>query len=259
MGRVLGLAVCVLIVPAFPQERARALFRTHCAPCHGAEGDGGRGSNLTVPRLPRAADDAALSSVITLGIPGTQMPGTRMTADENRELVAYVRALGRSTAAAAAPPSAGNAARGAAVYRGKGGCGRCHTVGMEGGRLGPDLSEIGLRRSASHLRTSLVEPEAEVPESFAVYRRLILMPDNFLLVRAVTAEGVTVNGVRLNEDTFTIQVRDFSDRVHSFEKASLKELRKQWGRSPMPGYRGVLTEEEITDVVAYLASLRGAQ
>lgn len=174
------------------------------------------------------------------------MPGTRMTAAENRDLVVYVRALGRTTP----PPVEGDPARGEKLFNGKGGCRGCH-------RLGPDLSDIGLRRSAAHLRRSLVDPEAEVPESFAVYRRIILMPDNFLMVRVVTAEGRSFTGVRLNEDTFTIQVRDFDGRIHSFDKQELKDLQKQWGKSPMPSYRGVFSEMELTDVVAYLISLRG--
>jgi len=51
---------------------------------------------LALPKLARAPDDDALSHVIAVGIPGTEMPGTRMTADENRQLVIYVRNLGRA-------------------------------------------------------------------------------------------------------------------------------------------------------------------
>jgi len=243
-----GYSVLALCLASFAsgQEKGAVLFGTHCAPCHGTKGDGGRGSNLAVPKLPRAADDTALANIITLGIPGTQMPGTRMTSAENRDLVQYVRALGTIVPT----PVDGDPARGESLFNGKGGCRGCH-------RLGPDLSDIGVRRSVSHLRTSLLDPEADVPENFAVYRRLIFMPDNFLMVRVVTAEGRSLTGVRLNEDTFTIQLRDFDGRVHSFDKNELKDLRKLWGRSPMPSYRGVFSEAELTDVVAYLASLRG--
>jgi cytochrome c oxidase cbb3-type subunit 3 len=243
-----GYSVLALFLASFAsgQEKGAVLFATHCAPCHGPNGDGGRGSNLAVPKLPRAADDTALSNIITLGIPGTQMPGTRMTSAENRDLVDYVRALGRTVAA----PVEGDPARGETLFNGKGNCRGCH-------RLGPDLSDIGVRRSISHLRKSLTDPEADVPESFAVYRRIILMPDNFLMVRVVTAQGRSLTGVRLNEDTFTIQLRDFDGRIHSFDKSALKDLQKLWGTSPMPSYRGVFTETELTDVVAYLASLRG--
>ena len=48
---------------------------------------------MNVPRLLKAPDDAALSAVITNGVPGGAMPGTRMTPEENRQLAAYVRTL----------------------------------------------------------------------------------------------------------------------------------------------------------------------
>jgi putative heme-binding domain-containing protein len=231
------------------------LFQTHCAGCHGPKGDGGRGSNLAVRKLPRAPDDAALSAIIALGIPGTQMPGTRMTELENRELVAFVRTLGQ-TQTISVP---GDRANGERIFWTKANCGACHTVGARGGRTGPDLTDISTRRSPTNLRISIVEPEAEVPETFAVYRRIIYMPDNFLQVWLLTNDGRRITGVRVNEDTFTIQVRDYSDHILSFRKDELRELHKDWGKSPMPGYRGVLSDAEIEDVVAYLASLEGVQ
>jgi len=236
-------------------DTGETLFQTHCAACHGPKGDGGRGSNLAQRKLPRAPDDAALSSIITLGIPGTQMPGTRMTEDENRQLVAYVRSLGRSQP----EPVSGDRANGERLFWTKGNCGACHTIGPRGGRTGADLTAIGARRSAAHLRTSLLDPEAEVPDTFAVYRRIIYMPDNFLQVRLVTADGRQITGVRVNEDTFTIQVRDYADRIFSFRKEELRELHKDWGKSPMPSCRSVFTETELQDLIAYLVSLQGPQ
>jgi cytochrome c oxidase cbb3-type subunit 3 len=232
-----------------------ALVQTHGAPCHGAKGDGGRGANLAVRRLPRAPDDAALSAIITTGIPGTQMPATRMTAEELAQLVTHVRSLGRSQAATVS----GDRANGESLFWSKGNCSQCHTVGARGGRMGPDLTEIGAKRGSAYLRTSLLEPEAEVPENFASYRKLIYMPDNYLRIHVVTQDGKQIEGVRVDEDTFTIQIRDAQDRLYSFRKQELKELRKDWGKSPMPSYRGVFSDSEVQDVVAYLASLQGAQ
>ena len=246
-------AILIAILPCLlAAADAADLFRAHCAPCHGLNGDGGRGANLAVAKLLHAPDDDALSAVIRDGIPGTQMPPTRMTADENRALVAFVRALGQKPAAHVE----GNAANGESLFWNKGRCGQCHTVGARGGRLGPDLTAIGTRRSPMHLRQSIVDPEAEVPETFAVYRRFITMPDAFLVVRVVTGEGKSITGVRLNEDTFTIQLRDYSDRIWSFEKSALRELHKDWGKSPMPSYRGRFSDAELQDVIAYLCANR---
>ena len=90
-----------------------------------------------------------------------------------------------------------------------------------------------------------------------VYRLFSVIPDSFLQVRLVTTDGRRLTGVRVNEDPFSIQIRDFSDRLHSFWKSELAQLDKDWGRSPMPGYRDVFTAAELDDLVAYLVSLRG--
>lgn len=249
-------AVIAMVVCAGPlalADSAEALFLAHCSSCHGAGGEGGRGPQLNAPRLLKAPDDMALSAVITNGVPGGAMPGTRMTPEENRQLVAYVRNLGRAEAV----DSPGNRQRGESLFWGKGNCGACHTVGPRGQRLGPDLTEIGVRRGPAYLRTSLLDPEAEIPDNFSVYRRVIPMPDNFLQVRVVTADGRRLTGVRLNEDLLSIQLRDYSGGLHSFLKSELRELHKDWGKSPMPSYRNTLTEVELEDLVAYLLSLRG--
>ena len=117
-------------------------------------------------------------------------------------------------------------------------------ISGQGSGYGPELTEVGLKRSAAFLRESIIAPEASVPEGF-------------LLVELVTLTGETIRGIRLNEDTFSIQVKDSSNGLHSFRKADLTELRKLRGQSPMPSYERSLTPDELTDLVAYLASLRG--
>src|SRR5947209_8322323 len=250
-----AIAVLLLATLSFCADPAAELFRIHCAARHAADGSGGRGPALALPKLPRAPDDPALSAIIATGIPGTQMPGTRMTAGENRALVAYVRALYQPRSQAVP----GDPANGERLFWSQGNCGRCHTVGDRGGRLGPDLTAIGLRRGAQYLRASLLDPEAEVPDNFAFYRRVIYMPDNFLQVRVVTPDGASITGARVNEDSFTIQLRDAADRLYSFRKDQLRELHKDWGKSPMPSYRGVLSQTELRDLVAYLSRLQGPQ
>ena len=108
------------------------------------------------------------------------------------------------------------------------------------------------------MRQSLLDPEAETPENFAQYRKVIYMPDNYLRVRAVTADGRQITGARVDEDTFTIQIRDDDASIYSFRKDELKELHKDWGKSPMPSYRGVFSQSELDDVIAYLSALTAA-
>jgi hypothetical protein len=75
-------------------------------------------------------------------------------------------------------------------------------------------------------------------------------------VRIVTKEGTTVNGRRLNEDTYSLQLMDESGRLRSFMKADVREYTIST-TSPMPSYKSTLSAEEIADVLAYLLSLKG--
>ncbi len=63
--------------------------------------------------------------------------------------------------------------------------------------------------------------------------------------------------MRVNEDDFTLQLRDDAGRFHSLDKRDLKSLEKRRQMSLMPGYADALSEAELDDLVAYLASLGG--
>jgi cytochrome c oxidase cbb3-type subunit 3 len=248
------LATIVLALLLLTADRGERLFQTDCSSCHGPRGEGGVGPPLAVPRLGRARDSAALLKLIEHGIEGTEMPAARRTSREIAALAAWVGKL----SARPAEKVPGDAGAGGRLYLGKGGCPTCHVIAGHGGGLGPDLTDIGLRRGASHLRAALVQPEASVPRSFSPYRADVSLSQNFLQVRVVTAAGVELTGVRVNEDTFSIQLRDASNRVHSFWKAELRQLQKDWGRSPMPSYAAAFSPAELDDLVAFLVAQRGA-
>jgi cytochrome c oxidase cbb3-type subunit III len=199
-------------------------------------------------RLARSSAEEELIKVITDGIDGTQMPTSRLDKDQIKQVATFVRQLGVLPREAVP----GNAQQGKQLYLSKGNCSQCHAINGRGGASGPDLTEIGQRRGAAHLRLALTDPEADVPKGFSSFASI---PENFLLVRIITKNGQRLGGVRVNEDTFSIQLRDSSDRVHSFFKSDLSELHKDWGKSPMPSYREVFSSAELDDVVAFLVSL----
>jgi putative heme-binding domain-containing protein len=252
--KTLFASALLLLCPAGQAaDTGEHLFLTHCAPCHGNRGDGGIGASLAAPRLLHAPDDEALGTVIIAGIPGTGMPPTRLTAEEQRALVEYVRGLGRIER----QPLPGDPTRGERIFREEAKCLDCHAVGAQGGRIGSDLSTVGARRNAVFLRQAVLDPKSALTDKFIVYQRYISFPGNFLQVRVVTSGGQHIIGARLDEDAFSIQIRDYNGKLHSFMKSELKELHKDWGETPMPSYRGVLNEAQLDDLVAYLASLRG--
>ncbi|MDH5312044.1 MAG: cytochrome c, partial [Gammaproteobacteria bacterium] len=63
-------------------------------------------------------------------------------------------------------------------------------------------------------------------------------------------------GMRVNEDAFSIQVRDVSGALHSFRKDELAGLDKIPSHSLMPPLGDALSSAEIDDLVSYLMSLR---
>jgi mono/diheme cytochrome c family protein len=77
-------------------------------------------------------------------------------------------------------------------------------------------------------------------------------------VRVVTKDGTIINGRRLNEDTYSLQIIDDRERLHSLVKADVREYTIS-KTSPMPSYKGTLSDEEIADVLAYLLSLKGQE
>jgi putative heme-binding domain-containing protein len=170
-----------------------------------------------------------------------------------RELATYVLGL-RTKVQDTGPDRVG---RGAELFRIKGKCLTCHRVNGEGHTSGPDLSDIGRLREPPWLRLAVVDPEAALYDSFGGYRWTINIPDNYLMVEVSTKSGDRITGSRLNEDAFSIQIRDGAGRIRSLLKSEVSEVRKQWGKSPMPPYRDLFTSGELEDLVAYLVSLRG--
>ena len=136
---------------------------------------------------------------------------------------------------------AGDASRGRALMESNS-CFDCHRIRDRGSRLGPNLSEIGGRRTPDRLRQALVAPDEEVT------------PEN-RFVRLVTKEGATVTGRLLNQDAFSIQLITPKDELKTYIRAALREYAIV-DKGLMPSVRGKLTDQQIADIVAYLASLK---
>jgi len=101
-----------------------------------------------------------------------------------------------------------------------------------------------------------VQPSVFVAELHRVGILVQTAAVDHFAVRAVTRDGKVINGRRLNEDTYTVQLIDDRERLMSLNKSELREYTISTV-SPMPSFKGTLTDEEIADVVAYLLSLKG--
>jgi len=228
----------------------KQLFDALCEDCHGLNGIGDEAPALNHPL---AADDNAIKKIIRDGDAARGMPRVRrFTEPEVEVLASYVRTLGRGTPETVA----GNPDRGRAVYAGLD-CSTCHVVNGQGGVLGPELTKVGARRAPSFLRKTLTDPGSELPKGMTGV--LLNGFSEYLPVSVVEKNGREVRGFRVNEDSFTIQVRDLDGKYYSFRKGDVQNVDKQIGRSLMPSYRDRLSGPQLDDLVAYLVSLGGAK
>ena len=223
-------------MPREVREGARR-YMASCSACHGPDGDGVGGANLAHGKFRRASSGEELINLIINGIPGTAMPPNNMSVGRADMIVAYLRYL------ATQPALGGDADRGRAIFEGKGGCLNCHRVRGNGSRLGPDLSDVGILRRAAEIQIALLEPDADIRAE-----------NRF--VRVITQDATTMTGRLLNHDIFTAQLFVAGQGLVSLDKSKLREF-SFVERSPMPSVRGELSDEEVTDLVRYLASLRG--
>ena len=216
------------------------LFTRHCSLCHSVGATGGdNGPDLTTGVFRHASTDAGLFNVISEGVPDTPMRGINRNRTDQTvwQLVAYLRSLsGGERVAVAGDPSAGER-----LYRGRGNCSSCHRIDAEGGRHGPDLSTIGDRRSPEELLSDLVDPDERVQP-------------RWWTMRVTHLDGTRVEGLRMNEGTYSVRILDGDDNLWSFMKRDLRES-ERIETSSMPSYAGTLTDGELEDLVAYVYGL----
>jgi putative heme-binding domain-containing protein len=215
------------------------LYLANCTGCHGPEGDGVAGINFSQGKFRRGATDDDLIRIIVRGIPGTPMPPSGIADNQVATIVAYLRSMTAGNGDA----SSGDAARGKTIVEGKGQCLTCHSIGVNGMHAGPALSDIGAMRRSADLTASLVEPGGDIRQENRS-------------IRVVMKDGRTLTGRFLNQDTFSIQMIDATDKLISMETSNVRES-TVLTTTPMPSFKDKLTAQELADVVAYLSSLKG--
>jgi putative heme-binding domain-containing protein len=216
-----------------------ALYRVRCGDCHGLDAKGYRGPDLTA-LLAGEMTDERLFQTIRKGVPGTDMPPTTAPDDDLLLTIAYLRNLGT-----VGPPERpiGNVENGQRLFAAQ--CASCHRVAGRGGRIGPDLTRIGVARSRSALVREIRTPSDWVPPTYET-------------VTLVTKDGQRIRGTKKNEDSFSIQVMDMRERIQGYLKSALQEVQYE-KTSLMPAFgAGRLNDADLNDIVGYLSTLRTA-
>lgn len=242
------------VTPAAAQENpfetsvdvrmGQRLFRAQCGRCHGRDATGNDETgapDLTTGTFTNASTDGGIFTVIREGIDGTAMIGISPRASDQTvwQIVSYINSLNLDPEDYNLP---GDVSAGQQVYNGNGNCASCHMVNGAGGRLGPDLSAVANRRDPDELRTDLTDPSADVTP-------------RWWTLRVTKADGSVVEGLRMNEDTFTFRIMDSDENLWHFRKSEIRSS-ERITTSTMPSYGNTLAASEVDDLVAYLFSLR---
>jgi putative heme-binding domain-containing protein len=216
-------------------------YRVRCADCHGLDGRGVRGPDITQVWNAGRTDEG-LFKTIRSGVPGSEMPAFAAPRTSDRDLwqmLAYLKTLAAPTPA---EPPRGNAENGAKVFRTM--CVACHKVNGTGGRLGPDLSRIGSGRSREVLLARVRRGSEDFRTGYAP-------------VTVTTPDGGAIQGVKKNEDLFSVQIMDTRERIQGYEKDQVKAV-ENGKKSAMPVFGpDRLSDSDLDDLLRYLLTLRG--
>lgn len=174
--------------------------------------------------------------------------GSRKAAAVKSRLQKYQdgRAKDDPLAAHAETLAGGDPRRGAQIFfeRAQVSCVRCHKVSGRGGDVGPDLTKIGVDKQANYLLEAIVLPNKTIAK-------------NFESVLVVDEDGKITSGVVKGEDAETLQLITAEGQLVKIKKSAIEERRA--AKSPMPeDLIKHLSPFELRDLVAYLASLKGA-
>jgi cytochrome c oxidase cbb3-type subunit 3 len=229
-------------------------FRINCALCHGLSArGGGRGPDLTRAHKRHGDSDSDLFRNISQGIPGTAMPangtngqGVGMTDKEIWQIITYLRSI----QVKAPLKNLGNAAHGKQLFYGDANCSTCHMVEGKGGRVGPDLTSVGVSRTVESLVESVRKPSQRL--AWGLTEPTKEFAQRYETVTVVTPDGEEIKGVTLNEDSFSLQLMDTAERIHLLEKDKLRSITRS-RQSLMPAYNtGTLSNHDLSDIIAYL-------
>lgn len=221
-------------------SEGRRLYLRHCVSCHGPRGNTGSGAKLATTKRIHGTSDQEMYSIIFNGIAGTAMPGLRFSQAAAWKILLFVRSL-EPGIDHACTSSGGDVEAGHKLFMRTEGCSTCHTVGMKGGRLGPDLSNVGAIYTRSQIHDALLDPNKTIAKGHRA-------------VKVVLRTGGSHEGVLLNEDGYSLHMMGRDEEIYSFMKQDLVAFQRL-SRSLMPSYGNTFSGAELENLTAYLCNL----
>ena len=229
-------------------------YNQNCTSCHGPNGGAGEIGpeiihNLSVP-LRGELDDNQILDVIRDGAPGTIMPAWKgkLSDDDILKIGAFLHSL-RGTAID--NPLPGNVAHGEEIFWGKGQCGSCHMLGGKGALKGPDLSNVAAEYKSNLIVDALTKPNHRVYGDGGVHLRALPAMDTYDAVHVTLDNGRSVDGVLLNQDSYSLQLMGDDNQLHMLDRSQVKAIASKPPLMPTD-YDKRLTKDEFADLMAFL-------
>jgi cytochrome c oxidase cbb3-type subunit 3 len=230
-------------------DRGGVLFRSSCGFCHGVEGRGAQGPDLTQSLMVHAdGDGKALGAFLKTGKPDTGMPPfPNLTADELAGLSAFLRSKGLEPRVRLDPASivVGDPAAGQRFFNGAGQCSSCHSATG-------DLKGIGSRYSPLVIQGRTVNPRAVGPGPGVTAKPLPVPKVTVTLDR-----GRTVTGDLEQVNDFYVTLVDSAGVRRTFPRDNDKP--KVVVDDPLETHRQQMlrwTDTDLWNITAYLVSLK---
>jgi putative membrane-bound dehydrogenase-like protein len=125
-------------------------------------------------------------------------------------------------------------------------CTKCHRIGEQGERIGPELTGIGGRFSRVYIVESILEPSRTIAPSFET-------------VAIVLKNGKALSGVKVAETDKTVTLGDAQGQKHVLNKTDIDEGQVSPVSTMPEGLEKRFTEEEFVDLIAFLVSQKEAR
>nr|MCU0325042.1 c-type cytochrome [Spirosomataceae bacterium] len=120
-------------------------------------------------------------------------------------------------------------------------CIRCHSIGGEGGSVGPNLQKIGANLTREQILQAMIEPSARIAPGYGT-------------VSLTLNDGQEVSGILASENSEELILKTSDAEPLRIPISRIKK--RENFPSSMPPMGTILSKREIRDVVEFLANMK---